>query len=68
MNFKNGDKVDAIDSEGVVKYTGFYLGQGRPGASVPVLDHSKLHYAIQVNNGGDVVYLDSFYWSIRPTR
>jgi hypothetical protein len=68
MNFKNGEKVDAINSEGIVKYTGFYLGQGHPGANVPVADRSKLHWAIQVNNAGDVVYLDSFYWSLRQAR
>ena len=68
MNFKNGDRVDAINSEGVVKYTGLYLGQGHPGATVPVADRSKLHWAVQVGDRGDVVYLESFYWSLRPAR
>ena len=65
---KQGDRVDAIDESGNVRYTGFYLGSGNPAASVGVADRSKVHHAIQVNEKGDVVYLDAFYWSLRESK
>ena len=65
---KNGDKVDAIDDTGSVKYTGTFLGSGHPAESVGVRDRSRVHYAVQVSNSGDVVYLDAFYWSLRLSQ
>jgi hypothetical protein len=68
MNFKPGDRVDAIDDSGNVKYTGLYLGSGHPAAGVGVSDRTKLHYAIQIGDRGDTVYLEAFYWSLRQAR
>ncbi len=65
---KQGDKVEAIDESGNVRYTGLFLGSGHPAESVGVRDRSKVHHAIQVNDKGDVVYLEAFYWSIRQAR
>jgi len=68
MNVKPGDKVDAIDDSGNVKYSGIYLGTGHPALSVGVADRSKLHHAVQVDDKGDTVYLEAFYWSLRKAR
>lgn len=68
MNVKPGDKVEAIDDSGNVKYAGIYLGSGHPAASVGVADRSKLHHAVQVGDKGDTVYLEAFYWSLRQAR
>lgn len=65
MNFKQGDKVEAINDSGNVQYVGLYLGEGYPGKNIPVKDHSKSHYAIQVNDAGDAVYLETYYWTLR---
>lgn len=68
MNFKPGDRVDAIDDSGNVKYTGVYLGSGHPAADVGVSDRTKLHHAVQIGERGDTVYLEAFYWSLRKAR
>ncbi len=62
---KQGDLVEAIDTAGVVKYKGTFLGSGHPTQSVGVRDRSKIHHAIQINDRGDTVYLEAFYWTLR---
>jgi len=65
-----GTKVEAIDEDGIIKYTGTYLGTGRPTAEVPIASSSREreHHAVQVNDKGDVVYLDVFFWTLREVR
>lgn len=65
---KQGDRVEAIDETGNVKYSGVFLGSGHPASSVGVADRSRLHHAVQVNEQGDVVYLEAMYWTLRKAR
>ena len=68
MNFKQGDRVDAINESGHVIYTGVYLASGRPTKTIIVEDPTHIHHAIQVNDKGDTVYVDASYWTLRNAR
>lgn len=68
MEFKTGDRVEAIDENGNVRHSGFYLGKGYPKEEVGVKDKTKLHYAVQVDDSGGVAYLQVGYWTLRPAR